>query len=252
MVFNFKNKNILVCGSTYGIGFDIAKKFYESKANVIFTGRTREKIIEIKKNYKKSFAVECDFSKNTEIKNLKTKIKKNFKNLDSIICNIGSGRSKVSFKETHEDWVNIFNINLMYSVNTIKILTPLLKNKNGSTIIFISSICGYESSLAPMSYSSAKSALNIFAKNLSNLYIKKSIRVNTVSPGNVLFKGSTWDQKLKENKFKVLKMIEQNVPINRFARPDEISNVVLFLASDLSSFIVGQNIIVDGGQIKGL
>ena len=78
MVFNFKNKNILVCGSTYGIGFDIAKKFYESKANVIFTGRTREKIIEIKKNYKKSFAVECDFSKNTEIENLKTKIKKKF------------------------------------------------------------------------------------------------------------------------------------------------------------------------------
>ena len=252
MNFNFKNKNILVCGSTYGIGFDIAKKFYESKANVIFTGRTRKRINEIKIKYKKSNVIECDYSIKTDIQNLKKQINKNYKGLDSIICNIGFGKSKINFEESHEDWLNIYNINVMYAVNTIKVLSPLLNKKKGSTIIFISSICGYEATQAPMSYSSAKSALNIFSKNLSNLYIKKNIRVNTVSPGNVLFKGSTWDSKLKENKNKVLKTIKDNVPINRFAKPSEISNVVLFLASDLSSFIVGQNIVVDGGQTNSL
>lgn len=252
MDYNFKNKNILVCGSTYGIGFDIAKKFYEKKANVIFTGRTVKKIEIIKSKYKKSLAIECDFSDDTHIENLKIKVKKNLKNLDTIVCNIGSGKSKPNFEETYEDWLNIFNINLMYAVKTIKILSPLLKKKKGSTIIFISSICGCEATSAPMSYSSAKSALNIFAKNLSNLYIKKNIRVNAVSPGNVLFKGSTWDYKLKENRLKTLDLIKDKVPINRFATPDEISNVVLFLASDFSSFIVGQNIIVDGGQTNSL
>tara|TARA_A100001015_G_scaffold306802_1_gene401661 strand:+ start:1344 stop:2102 length:759 start_codon:yes stop_codon:yes gene_type:complete len=252
MSFNLKNKKILVCGSTRGIGFDIAKKFYEEKAHVLFTGRTSKKISEIDKKFKNSYTFKCDFSNESDIQDLKTYIKGNLGYLDSIVCNIGFGKTQTGFEESLNDWYKIIEINLMYAVSTIKTLSSLLKSKNNPTIIFISSICGLEGTQAPISYSSAKAALNLFSKNLSTIYIKKNIRVNTVSPGNVLFKGSTWDQKLKENKKKVLKMIEENVPIKRFANPREISNVVAFLVSDLSSFIVGQNIVVDGGQTNTL
>lgn len=252
MEFKFNNKNILVCGSTYGIGHDIAKGFINDGANVIFTGRTMSRLSYIKKKYKKSLSVKCDFSNNTDILLLKNAILKKYRKIDSIVFNVGFGKSKIDFEESIDDWINLININLIYAVRSVKILSPILKKNNKSTIVFISSICGLESTTAPLSYSSSKSALNLFSKNLSNIYIKDKIRVNCVSPGNVLFRGSTWDIKLKNNKKEVLRMISQNVPINRFAKPSEITNVVKFLVSDLSSFIIGQNIVVDGGQTKSI
>lgn len=248
MSFNLKNKKVLICGSTYGIGYDIANKFLEEGAKVIFTGRTKKRINYINSKKKNALAITCDFSQDKDIIELKKKVKDKFKNIDILVCNIGFGKSKPEFKENIDDWNNLININLMYAVRTIKLLSDLINTKNKPTIIFISSICGLEATPAPLSYSSAKAALNLFSKNLSNIYIKKNIRVNCVSPGNVLFKGSTWEEKLKKNKKKVLKIINDNVPIKRFAHPREISNVVVFLASEYSSFIVGQNIVVDGGQ----
>lgn len=252
MSFNLKNKKVLVCGSTYGIGYDIAIKFLEEGAKVIFTGRTEKRINFINSKIKNGIAIKCDFANKNDVISLRKQIIKKFKSIDTLICNIGFGKSKSNLDEDLEDWYNIFNINLMYSVSTIKILSNIINKKNKPTIIFISSICGLEATPAPLSYSSAKAALNIFSKNLSNIYIKKKIRVNCVSPGNVLFKGSTWEEKLKKNKKNILKMINEKVPLQRFANPREISNVVAFLASDYSSFIVGQNIIVDGGQSVSL
>ena len=76
------------------------------------------------------------------------------------------------------------------------------------------------------------------------------IRVNTVSPGNILFPNGTWDKKLKANKKEIMEYIHKNVPMKRFGSPDEIANTVLFLSSEKASFINGANLVVDGGQSK--
>ena len=85
-------------------------------------------------------------------------------------------------------------------------------------------------------------------KNLSKIYGNK-IRINGVSPGNILFDGSVWDKKLKKNKSKVLKYIKNNVPQNKFGTADDIANAVLFLSSNNASFINGEVLVVDGGQL---
>jgi 3-oxoacyl-[acyl-carrier protein] reductase len=122
----------------------------------------------------------------------------------------------------------------------------LLKKTHGN-IIFISSIAGCETLGAPIAYSCAKTALLAYSKNLANELGKYKIRVNSISPGNVLFDNSTWSEKIKNDKQKVLTYISSNVPLNEFATPEDIAKAVIFL--EQCTFVAGSNIVVDGGQI---
>ena len=126
----------------------------------------------------------------------------------------------------------------------------LIDKKDGS-IIAISSIAGLETLNAPIEYSVSKKTLSSYCKNLSKK-ITSGLRINVVSPGNILMKGNNWDKKLKTNRKQVLNYIEDNVPLKRFGSPDDIANVVLFLSSKKSKFINGSNIIVDGGQTSNI
>ena len=109
-----------------------------------------------------------------------------------------------------------------------------------------------DSLLAPLTYSAAKSALRSYSKNLAVLVAKNNIRVNYVAPGNILFEGSNWDKKLKENRKQIERYINNEVPMKRFGTPEEIANISVFLSSERASFITGACVTVDGGQTKGI
>ena len=91
--------------------------------------------------------------------------------------------------------------------------------------------------------------MNHYVKNLSKQIANKNIRINSISPGNILFKGSTWEKKINENSKNVSSYIKNNVPLNKIGEPNDISEMVLYLSSDSSKFITGSNIVIDGGQI---
>jgi len=101
-----------------------------------------------------------------------------------------------------------------------------------------------------VAYSSAKSALVSYAKNISFPLGRKGIRVNVVSPGNIMFKGSTWEKKLEEDREKVDEMLKNDVPLQCFGNIDDIANTIVFLASRCSKFVNGANWIIDGGQTR--
>ena len=103
-------------------------------------------------------------------------------------------------------------------------ITDLRKNKGNC--LFISSICGLAALNAPIPYSVAKSAINYSVKNLANMLGKDGIRINAISPGNILHKGSVWEKKLLKMKSK--KMIKNNVPLNKFGSPKDISSMTIF------------------------
>jgi len=122
----------------------------------------------------------------------------------------------------------------------------MLKKSQG-VLLFISSIAGIEAFGAPTDYSTAKSAIIALAKNMARK-LAPTVRVNVVAPGNVYFKGGSWDDKIKKNKKLVDNMIKATVPMKRFATPEEIADAAIFLCSGAASFITGETLVVDGGQ----
>jgi 3-oxoacyl-[acyl-carrier protein] reductase len=243
MNLKLKDKIVLITGSSYGIGKVIARRFLDEGSKVILTSR---KTISKKHMPNNSTFLRVDFQKSTSVERLKNIIKKKFKKIDILICNVGGGKGTRDLIIKKKDWNLSFNKNFITFYNSFNILYSLIDKKNGS-IIAISSIAGLETLNAPTEYSVSKTSLISYCKNLSKK-LKSGIRINVISPGNVYMKGNNWDKKLKKDKFSVLKYIKNNVPLNRFASPDEIANLALFLSSDLSSFIHGSNIIIDGGQ----
>jgi 3-oxoacyl-[acyl-carrier protein] reductase len=125
-----------------------------------------------------------------------------------------------------------------------------LKGRDNPSITFISSIAGLEAIAAPIPYSTAKAGLQQAAKNLARQLGPEGIRVNTVAPGNVLAPGGTWEAKMAENPDQVKKYIETEVPLARFANPEEIAHAVVFLASARARFISGALLCVDGAQTR--
>lgn len=105
---------------------------------------------------------------------------------------------------------------------------------------------------APVDYSVAKSAVMAFAKNLARKAAVDEVRVNCIAPGNIYFKGGSWDEKRKADPNGVKESIERFVPMRRFGRPEEIAAAVLFLVSECSSFTTGACLIVDGGQTASI
>jgi NAD(P)-dependent dehydrogenase (short-subunit alcohol dehydrogenase family) len=134
----------------------------------------------------------------------------------------------------------------------IKVTIKKIK-KNVSKIICISSICGVEYiDGAPLGYSIAKSALNFYIKLISKELANKKITINGIVPGNIIFEGSTWDLKIKQNLIKTKKYIKDNVPANSFGSPKDIFEVCKMISENKSKFITGSLFKLDGGQTKSL
>lgn len=234
-------KVAFVTASTHGIGKNIVKQLIKNNYIVYANGRDKNTL-----NFKNVNFISGDMNQESDIKSALEKIIKLEKRLDLVIANLGSGKSISGYNIDINEYKRIFDINFFGAVSLATQAIKFLKKTNGN-IIFISSIAGCEDLGAPITYSTAKTALLSFSKGLSNQMAKYNIRVNSISPGNVMFKNSTWDTKRKKNKKVVKNYIQNNVPLNKFARPKDISKAVLFLEN--SEFITGTNIVVDGGQL---
>ncbi len=250
MDLDLANKNVLIIGASGGIGSAIVNTFNEESANLFLVGRNIVKLKKLKKSlsYKneKVFLEQCDVLNSSRLIKAYKKIKKLKIKFDTLVLNIGDGKSNNKVVTGKSHWEKVWDVNFNSSLYPIRQFLPLMK-KN-SSIIFISSIAGVKTIGAPTDYSVAKAGIIALAQNLA-LKLAPNIRVNCVAPGNILFKGGSWENKIKKNKSLVLNMINKNVPLKRFGTPQEIANTVIFLASERSSFITGEVLVVDGGQV---
>lgn len=250
MEFDLTGKTALVTGSSRGIGNEIASVLLNEGCYVVLNGLHKSTLRTTAKLFGKNCSFfSADVTKINECKKLVNYIVKERGSLDILICNVGDGRSAPPGTETLQDWHKMININLFSAINIIKAAENQLMKSKG-VIICISSIAGMRVTGAPITYSTTKAALNTFVKNLSKPLAKKGIRINVVAPGNIIFKGSVWEKKLKENPYTVKKMLVEEVSLGRFGTSTEVANLVIFLVSSYASFITGSIFVIDGGQIR--
>jgi NAD(P)-dependent dehydrogenase (short-subunit alcohol dehydrogenase family) len=250
MELELKNKIVLVTGSSRGIGKEIASAFLDEGCKVILNGRDKKSLEKTSKffNHLTKFIV-ADVTKPLECQKLVKKIIRLYGRLDILVCNVGDGKSVPPGKETSKEWQKMFELNLQSATNVIEASKKELSKTRGS-IVCISSIAGLNVVGAPIPYSVIKSALNTYVKYSARPLGEKNIRINAIAPGNIMFKGSVWEKKKKQNPTLVNKILKNEVSLHRFGNPKEIANLAVFLSSPKSSFITGSVCVIDGGQIR--
>ncbi len=256
MDLGLKGKITVVTGSTGGIGYASAKRFLEEGARVVLNGRNGVKLGNVCKELAgeygdKSIAgFQGDMTEQEDIARLGAFIRETFGHIDCLVVNVGSGKPVRSNPLDIEEWLEIFKINLFSAVQLMDALDGLWE-QSGS-VVMVSSIAGRDVLSAPPAYAAAKDGIRVFAKYLADRYAPRGIRVNTVSPGNVLFKGGRWEELLGKDERGVKAYISEKVPMRRFAGPEEIADAIAFLSSERASFITGSNLTIDGGQKRGI
>jgi 3-oxoacyl-[acyl-carrier protein] reductase len=243
-----KKKIIFITGSSRGIGLDIALNLMKNNNTVIINSRNENKLKNIKKKYPLLDYICGDLSNINNSKKVSKKILNKYKKIDVLICNIGESKSCKPTKETYKEWISMFHQNFFSASNIIESFQKGLIKTKGKIICICAGAGSKFVKGAPITYSTAKAALLFYAKSLAYYLGKEGVRVNIISPGNTLFKGSTWYKKIKKNPNYVKKLIKETVPLNTFAKTQDIADMVDFLISKKSSFINGANITIDGGQ----
>lgn len=249
MNLKLRNKNVLITGSSSGIGLEMAKHFSVEGCNVVLNGRhdIDEKIL---KSLAHSGFAKGDVANEKEAHAVVKKALKLMGSLDIVICNVGSGKSVKPGQESFEEWQKSFLQNFYSTTCIVEGSLDALKSSKG-VIICISSICGNETIPgAPVTYSVAKAALNAYIKGISRPLGEEGIRICGIAPGNILFDGSVWDKKLQENRYEVEAMLQKEVPLNTLGSPAEIASLAMFLASPQSNFTTGSIWTLDGGQVR--
>ena len=242
-----KNKKILITGATGGIGKAIAFLFAKNNAELFLTGRNKKKLDKLKSQILRLYKVKIsiyvfDISNYDEIKNAFKNIFLKTKNIDVLINNAGILKDNFIGMISNRDINNLINTNLIGPINFTQLVSKIIVKKN-SSIINISSIVGKSGHSGQALYSSSKSGLLGFTLSVAKEFASKGIRVNAIAPGLIKTK------MIKNIPHKMYSEILSSIKMNRIGKPIDVANVALFLSSDLSSYVTGQIIGVDGGMI---
>ena len=242
-MINLKNTNIVLTGATGGIGNSILEKLVKAEANVLATGTNEEKLNAIKQKHQSVKIKKFDISEHKEIENFINEVSHQMENkIDVLINNAGVTNDNLSIRMKEEEWKRVIDINLtstfLLSKNVIK---KMLKNKKGK-IINITSVVGHTGNIGQANYTASKAGLVAMSKSFALEYGKKNIKINCISPG---FITTDMTNKIDENYKERLK---SKIPLDRFGEPKDIANTALFLCSNLSDYITGETIHVNGGM----
>jgi len=247
---SLKNKNVIITGCNKGIGKATLEDFAKYGANIFACVRSNSSefkkfISTLKKKYKvKIYVIKLDLLKKSSISNCVNEIYKINKNIDILVNNAGMLFNSLFQMTSEKQLQEMFQVNYFSQVYLTQIISRgMTKNKTGN-IIFVSSTSGINGDYGRFAYSSSKAAILSTVKTLSKELSNYNIRVNAVSPGL-----TETDLMLSNTKEDIIKSEIEKISLKRIASTNEIADIILFLASEKSSYINGQNIVADGGNL---
>ena len=247
MQISFKGKKAVVAGGSRGIGRAIALAFAADGADVAICARGADGVkaaeAELKRYGGRAFGMACDLSDGAAVTRYINEAANALGGID-ILVNNASG---FGMKDDESGWLASVDIDLMATVRATQAAVPFLE-KDGGAIINIASISGYMAVARSIPYAAVKAAVINYTAGQGLALAPKRIRVNAIAPGSIEFPGGTWEKR-KTTDPKLYEGTLRKIPWGRYGTAEEIAKVAVFLASDMASWVTGQTIVVDGGQV---
>ena len=240
-------KNCLVTGGSRGIGKSIALFLANAGANVAITyassaDAAKEVVKSIEETGSEGMSFQADATNFEKAEEVIQAVVDKWGNLNVLVNNAGITKDNLILRMSEDQWDDVITTNLKSIFNYSKAATKPMMRVRGGSIINIGSVVGISGNAGQSNYAASKAGIIGFTKSFAKELASRNIRANVVAPGYIL---TEMTEKLSE---KVLDSIKQETPLGRAGNPDEVSNVVAFLASDSSSYITGEVIRVDGGM----
>jgi len=244
---NLNGKNAIVTGGSIGIGTSLALGLAKAGANVALNYRRHADeanavVAEIKKMGRKGLAVKADVASFEEAQAMVKKVVEEFGSVDILICNAGINRDAVIWKMSEEQWDQVLGTNLKGYFNYIRAVAPLFREQKHGRIINITSINGLRGKFGQSNYSASKAGIIGLTKTVARELGSSHVTVNAVAPGMIM------TDMAKQLEQKWIDAATAETVLGKLGEPEDVANLVVFLASDAAGHITGQVISVDGGQ----
>ena len=246
--FMLKGKCALVTGASRGIGKAIALKLASLGANLVLNYRSSEaEALEVEKAVKDmgvdAISVKGDISKLADVENLVAAAKEKFGVVDIMVNNAGITKDTLILRMKEEDFDKVIDVNLKGVFNCLKTITPVMVRQKHGKIINLSSVVGISGNAGQVNYAASKAGVIGMTKSLAKEVGSRGINVNAVAPGFI----ETDMTEVLGEKYK--EEIKKNIPLKKLGKPEDVADVVAFLASESSNYVTGQVIHVDGGML---
>jgi 3-oxoacyl-[acyl-carrier protein] reductase len=241
------NKNAIVTGGSIGIGCSIVPALAKAGANVALNYRRHADeanavVADVEKLGSKGLAVQADVSNFDDAQGMVKQVVETFGSVDILVCNAGINRDGVIWKMTEDQWDDVMQVNLKGYFNYIRAVAPYFREQKHGRIINITSINGMRGKFGQSNYAASKAGIIGLTKTVARELGKAQVTVNAIAPGMIM---TEMAKKLDQ---KWLDIATAETALNKLGDPDDVSDLVVFLASDRAGHITGQVISVDGGQ----
>ena len=255
MELGLSNNVAMISGASRGIGRAIALGLAAEGCRLSLCARGQEQLEETAQEARGTgvevLATALDVTQEAEARRWVEATQQHFGGIDILINNVGGSRPGGNLNASRQDWQAGFALNFFSALDLCQLVVPVMEERKAGCVINIASIYGREWG-GPMTYNAAKAAMISLSKEMARTLAPKGIRVNSVAPGSILFSGGAWEQRQKENPEGIAAFVKAELPVGRFGKPEEVADVVVFLASERAQWVSGACITVDGCQSRSL